>query len=199
MLSKSIAFFDFDGTVTRKDTMLELIRYARGAAAYWTGLCLISPWLVAMKAGLLSKQRAKERLLAYFFKETDEGDFASLCGSFCEKVIPRLIREDAMEAILKHRNQNTEIVIVTASAENWVAPWCIQHNLRYICTRLEIKEHRVTGKILGKNCNGPEKVSRIKEIYNTAEYETIYCYGDTKDDEGMLQLATHPFFREFVR
>lgn len=33
---KRVAVFDFDGTITRKDTLIEFIRFAKGSAAlYW--------------------------------------------------------------------------------------------------------------------------------------------------------------------
>jgi phosphatidylglycerophosphatase C len=198
-LQKSIAFFDFDGTITRKDTMLEFARYSRGSAGYWIGIGLLSPWLIAMKMGLISKRKAKEKLLTYFFEKTDLEKFNADCQSFAAHIIPRLVRQDALLAIKKHREENTAIVIVSASAENWVAPWCIQNNFQYICTRLEVKEQKITGKLLGQNCNGPEKVSRIKEKFDTAEYENIYCYGDSKGDKPMLQIATHPSYKAFKK
>jgi phosphatidylglycerophosphatase C len=198
-LQKSIAFFDFDGTITTKDTMLEFARYSCGFAGYWIGICLISPWLLAMKVGLLSKRRAKEKFLIYFFEKTDVEKFNSDCVSFTATIIPRLVKKDALLAINKHREENTDIVIVSASAENWVAPWCIQNGLQYICTRLEVKEQKITGKLLGQNCNGLEKVSRIKEKFDTADYATIYCYGDSTGDRMMLQLATHPAYRVFSK
>ena len=152
-----------------------------------------------MKMGLISKRRAKEKFLTYFFEKTDVEKFNADCLSFTANIIPRLVKQDALLAIKKHREENTDIVIVSASAENWVAPWCIQNNLQYICTRLEVKEQKITGKLLGQNCNGPEKVSRIKEKFDTAEYKNIYCYGDSKDDKPMLQLATHPSYKVFVK
>ncbi len=198
-MQKSIAFFDFDGTITRKDTLLEFARYSRGFAGYWIGICLISPWLMAMKMGLISKRKAKEKFLTYFFEKTDVEKFNAVCLSFTANIIPGLLRQDALLAIKKHREENADIVIVSASAENWVAPWCIQNNLQYICTRLEVKDQKITGKILGQNCNGAEKVSRIKERFDTAEYKNIYCYGDSKGDKLMLQLATHPSYKAFKK
>lgn len=179
--------------------MLEFTRYSRGNFGYWIGIGLISPWLIAMKLGFLSKRKAKEKFLTFFFEKTDIAKFNEDCLSFSQVIMPRLVRPDALLAIKKHQAENTDIVIVSASAENWVAPWCIQNNLHYICTRLEVKEQKITGRLLGQNCNGPEKVSRIKERYDTAEYENIYCYGDSKDDKGMLQLATHPYYKIFIR
>jgi phosphatidylglycerophosphatase C len=196
-LQKKIAFFDFDGTITTKDTMLELAKHSHGFTGYWFGMFLLSPWLLAMKTGLLSKKKAKQKFLAYFFKNTDIKKFNADCVAFTATVIPRLVKKEALLAINRHREENTEIVVVSASAENWVAPWCIQNKLQYICTRLEIKEDKITGKLAGENCNGPEKVSRIKEQFDTADYTTIYCYGDSKGDQLMLQLATHPYYRLF--
>jgi HAD superfamily hydrolase (TIGR01490 family) len=198
-LQKSIAFFDFDGTITTKDTMLEFARYCHGFTRYSIGICLISPWLIAMKFGLISKSRAKENFLTYFFGRMEVEEFNTSCLAFTAAVVPRLVKQDALLAIKKHMQDNTDIVIVSASAENWVAPWCRQNNLQYICTRLEIKGQKITGKLLGQNCNGPEKVSRIKEKFELADYKNIYCYGDSKGDKQMLQLATHPAYRVFKR
>ncbi len=198
-MQRSIAFFDFDGTITRKDTMLEFARYSRGSAHYWFGMCFISPWLIAMKMGLISKKRAKEKFLTYFFGNTDIDKFEADCLSFAADIIPRLVRQDALLALQKHREENAVIVIVSASAENWVAPWCIQNNLRFICTKLQVIEQKITGKLQGQNCNGSEKVSRIKAEFDTADFENIFCYGDSKGDKLMLQLATHPSYKVFVK
>jgi phosphatidylglycerophosphatase C len=198
-LQRSIAFFDFDGTITTKDTMFEFAKYSCGFSRYWIGICLLSPWLIAMKTGFISKRRAKEKFLTYFFKKSDVGKFNADCLSFTANIIPGLLKQDALLAIKKHQEENTDIVIVTASAENWVAPWCIHNSLQYICSRLEIKDQKITGKLLGQNCNGPEKVSRIKEKFDTAEYTNIYCYGDSEGDKPMLQLATHPSYKVFVK
>lgn len=197
-MQKSIAFFDFDGTITTKDTMLELAKYSKGTVRYWAGILLISPWLIAMKLGVVRKQTAKEKFLTYFFNNRDIKKFNDECLLFTANLLPQLIRQGALRTIKKLQEENTEIVVVSASAENWVAPWCIHNKLQYICTRLEVKNEKLTGKLAGQNCNGPEKVSRIKEKFDTADYENIYCYGDSKGDKPMLQLATHPFFRYFT-
>jgi len=198
-VQKSIAFFDFDGTITRTDSMLELAKFSSGVWTYWLGLALISPWLIAMKVGIVSNAKAKEILLTHFFGGTPVESFAEKCHLFTEKVIPKLIKEDALAAIRNHLKQNTKVVIVSASAENWIAPWCRKHNIDFIGSRLMVEENKIIGKLNGNNCSGKEKVSRIKAIYNLADYSSIYCYGDTKEDENMLELATTQFYRFFKK
>jgi len=102
-----------------------------------------------------------------------------------------------MTEIEKLKAAGAEIVIVSASAENWIQQWCRQHQLQLIATRLEIKNDRMTGRILGRNCYGQEKESRITSSYNLSQYDEIYCYGDTKGDKPMLSLATFSFYRPF--
>jgi phosphatidylglycerophosphatase C len=198
-LSKSIAFFDFDGTITKSDTMLELAKFSRGTASYFFGIFLISPWLILMKLRVISKTTAKEKLLTYFFGNIPIVDFTNTCNFFCDKLLPDLIRKDAMEAIKKHKEKNTLVVVVSASAENWVAPWCVQNNLQFICTQLVVKNGKITGKLNGKNCNGNEKVSRIQARFDLQDFSIIDCYGDTPGDYKMLQLATHPHYRVFTQ
>lgn len=177
--------------------MLELARFSRGNTRYWMGMAFISPWLIAMKLGLVTRARAKEKFLSYFFKGTEIEKFNETCRLFTQKILPEIVKDEAMAVIRKHLDKDRLVVVVTASAENWVAPWCRQNKLQYICTNLEVTANRITGKLLGPNCNGPEKVSRIREKFDTAEFSNIYCYGDSKGDLPMLSLATHPFFRTF--
>jgi phosphatidylglycerophosphatase C len=198
-LQKNIAFFDFDGTITTKDTMLEFTKFCHSTTNYWLGMLLIMPWLIGMKVRLVSKQRAKEKFITYFFGNTSESIFNDNCNLFTKKVLPHLIKADALQTIKKFQAENTKVVVVSASAENWVAPWCIQQNIDFLCTKLEVKENKITGKLLGQNCNSVEKVNRIKQQFDTASYENIYCYGDTDGDKPMLDLATHPYYRLFVR
>ncbi len=196
-MDKSIAFFDFDGTITRKDTMIELVKYAKGNFNYYKGLLLLSPWLAGMKFGLVKNSKAKEKLLTYFFKGTHIDEFDSICKQFSNNIIPKLIRPDAYESILEHKRKGHEIIVVSASAENWISHWCKENNLQYLATKLEVKTNIITGLLLGNNCNGIEKVNRINEVVDLSTYKTIFGYGDSSGDKEMLELATNNGFRVF--
>ena len=196
-MKRSIAFFDFDGTVTCKDTLFEIIKYQKGKRALYAGLFQLSPWLIAMKLRIVSNAAVKEKVLTFFFKNTPLEDFQHQCNEFIRTTLPRLIRPEALKEINKHKQNNTTVVIVTASAENWVAGWCRQNQIQCIGTKLEINDGKVTGRIYGKNCNGIEKVIRIKALFQLNAYEKILAYGDTKGDKPMLSLATLAFYKYF--
>ena len=197
-MPKTIAFFDFDGTITNRDTMLALAVYNAGRWKFMAKMAMLSPSLVALKLNLLSAQKAKQLFLKTFFGGIPVEDFNRICEQFSDKIMPSLIRKDARNAIQEHLQNGDKVVVVSASAENWIKHWCLANNISFIATRLEIKDHKITGNIEGANCNGKEKVSRIKELFNLADYERIYAYGDSAGDQMMLSIATHPGFRVFV-
>lgn len=196
-MKSSIAFFDFDGTITYKDTLFEIIKYQKGKRALYAGLIKLSPWLIAMKLHIISKAAAKEKVLTSFFKDTTLQDFQRKCDEFIATKLPQLIRPGALKEINKHKQNNTTVVIVTASAENWVAGWCRQNHIKCIATKLEIRDEKITGRIDGKNCNGIEKVNRIKALFQLDAYETILAYGDTEGDKPMLSLAAFAYYKPF--
>lgn len=196
---QAIAFFDFDGTITNKDTMLALAEYRKGKAGYLIDMLRLSPSLVALKLNLLSAQKAKQLFLRHFFGGMSAAAFNKLCEDFSANILPSLIRKDAWQAIQQHIANGDKVVVVSASAENWIAHWCNKNNIPFLGTRLEIKNDMVTGIISGINCNGKEKVSRIKEAFNLADFETVYAYGDSSGDKEMLAIATNPHFRPFTQ
>ncbi|HRP55562.1 HAD family hydrolase [Agriterribacter sp.] len=198
-MKKSIAFFDFDGTITYKDTLFEIIKYQKGSVALYLGLLKLSPWLIAFKLQIISNDTAKQKLLSHFFKDMQLMDFQNKCDAFIEQKLPGLIRHRALQQIKEHFQNNTLVVIVSASAENWVEGWCRQNNIICIATKLETREGKLTGKIEGKNCHGEEKVRRIKACFHLDEYEMISAYGDTKGDKPMLSLATSAHYKPFRR
>jgi phosphatidylglycerophosphatase C len=196
-VKKRIAFFDFDGTITTHDSLLEFIKFYKGTVKYYLGLAVNAFFIAAWKAGIISNQAAKERVLSYFFKNTPVEFFQQRCNEFAETAIPLYIRSKAVREIERLKQAGAEIVIVSASAENWLSAWCAKNELQLLATRLTITEGRLTGKINGLNCHGQEKVNRIKDAYDLSAYDEIYCYGDTKGDKPMLGLATFSFYKPF--
>lgn len=200
-MTDKIAFFDFDGTITTKDTLLEFIKFSKGAPAFYTGFLLNSPWLVAYKLKIISNQRAKEAVLRYFYGRTPLKTFEETCARFAQERLPALIRERAAKEITQLQEKGYQIVIVSASPHYWISAWAATISATLIGTRLATTtrsgETRLTGKIEGKNCYGEEKVNRIRQQFNLDEYSSIYAYGDTSGDKPMLGLGHHSFMKPF--
>ena len=197
MNGKKIAFFDFDGTITTKDSLLEIIKFLKGRTAYYTGILLNMHWFVACQVNLISASLLKEKILSYFFSGLPEKVFQEQCDLFAERLSPGFIRKGAIAEMDRLRKEGFEMVIVSASAENWIRNFAKRLSLELVATKLEVKNGLITGKIEGKNCSGGQKVIRIKERWDLTGYEEIYVYGNTPADKPMMALATQSFYQPF--
>jgi len=194
---KALALFDFDGTLTRKDTLFEMALFDKGWIAFIWGMFILLPQFLLYYLGQINAQKLKEKYLQHFFKNRDLDNWNDTCEKFSEKVLPGLIRKNALDCLLKHKSENARILVVTASCENWVSPWCRKLGIECISSEMEVFNNRITGSLLGPNCNGIEKVNRIRQYLKIETYSPIFAYGDTKGDYEMLKLADHAFLKSF--
>jgi phosphatidylglycerophosphatase C len=192
-----IAFFDFDGTITTKDTLLEFIKFSKGRFKFYLGFLLNSPWLIGMKFRVISNQTAKQRIFTWFFRNHPLDDFQEQCSRFATTAIPGLLRPKALKEIQLLQEKGATVVVVSASPENWILPWARTLSLSVISTRLETANNVLTGRIYLRNCHGKEKCARIRENYQLEDFSDIYAYGDSSGDKPMLELATKSFYKPF--
>ncbi|QSZ40920.1 HAD-IB family phosphatase [Sulfurimonas aquatica] len=136
-------------------------------------------------------------MLSYFFKGMGEIQFKKVAQEYSINHINTIIKSKVIERIIWHKEQGHMIVVVSASIECWLKPWCEQMDLGLIATKLEIRNTTIMGKLLTKNCYGIEKVNRINEIYTLADYEYIYAYRDSRGDKEMLDLANEKNYKFF--
>jgi phosphatidylglycerophosphatase C len=192
-----LALFDFDGTLTTKDSLPEFIKYAVGAPSYYLGLLLLSPVLILYLVKIISNDRAKERLISHFFKGWTAMRFKALADRFSETQIDRITKPKAMARMQWHKAQGHKVVLVSASLECWLEKWCSKNKIGLIATRLEMKDNKISGRFATKNCYGAEKEKRIKESLNLKDYDYIYAYGDSNGDREMLALADESFYQKY--
>lgn len=193
----AIALFDFDGTITTKDSLAEILKFIRGDFNYYLGILILSPIIALYKIKILSNHKAKEILLTYFLKGMNGDEFNAKCVEFSETKLPEILNNNALFEVRKHLSNNVPVVVISASAENWVKPWCEKQNIKCLSTKLEIKNGKLTGNIEGLNCSGDEKVRLINSQYNLQAFKNIYAYGDSSGDLPMLNLATEKFYKPF--
>lgn len=194
-----IAAFDFDGTISRHDSLRDLLRFAMTTPRFIRLAIRLTPTLLAFKTGRIHNDVAKERALALAFGGMRIADFERLAEAFALHALPRIIRPKALERIRWHVNQGHRVILVSASLETYLKPWALQLGFSDVCgSRLSVDETgRITGKLAGENCWGPEKVRRLEALLGKLNQYEIYAYGDTRGDQEMLSIAGHPHFRPF--
>ena len=192
-----IAFFDFDGTITKHDTLIRFIRFFVGDMKFIVGILVLLPKLIAYKFNLVSNQYIKENVTQYFFSNINIAEFKTKAEQFSLNNIDIITRKNALERIKWHQKNDHKVVVVSASIDYWLKPWCDKNNIDLIATQLEVKNNKLTGRLNNKNCFGSEKVRRIMGKYKLSNYDYIYAYGDSIGDYEMLQISSEKSYKPF--
>lgn len=198
--------FDFDGTLTKKDTLLAFIRYACGNKRFYLAMVLFSPILILMKLRLYPNWKAKQQFFSWFFKGMDIDAFNDVCNRFAYDR-KYLLRAKGIAQMHTALQGGSKVIVVSASIENWVRPF-FEHEfagmdvldsgqLQVACTKIDVRQFRVTGKFLTKNCYGREKVKRIDRTFPHRKTYTLIAYGDSAGDKAMLDYADERHYKPF--
>lgn len=192
MHNKTIAAFDFDGTITTKDTLFDFIRFYIGKHNLLKGLIILSPILISYKLGFIRNDMAKQKLFSYFFKDKSIQEFNKVSLDYVKR-IKEIVRPEILEKIKWHQAQNHIVIIISASIVNWIKPWASEMNIKAVLgTEIETKNDIIEGSFRSKNCYGQEKVNRLLTKFpNRIEY-TLYAYGDSAGDKELLAFSDHP-------
>ena len=191
----TLALFDFDGTITFRDSFAGFIRYLVGPAGFYLGVACLMPVMAAFFLGLIPSWRAKELMSMFFFGRRDFRKFEELADRYSLEELPKIVRKIASERLDWHRRRGDTVVVVSASPECWLKAWCREKGILLIATKLEVKKGRVSGRFLTKVCSGQEKIRRIEESLNLSDFDYIYAYGDTPGDKPMLAMAKEAYYR----
>ncbi len=180
---------DFDGTLTTRDSFLEFVGHNQGRHQMIFGLLRLAIPIAALKMGYDHQEHVKEKFLSLFYKGLSKKYLAQLGESFCEERLPSIIRESLLSQLLKFENEGDKIVVVSASMDFWLTPYCKKMGWDLICTQTDYTNGLFSGKFASPNCNGKEKAKRIKEEYDLKKYDKIIAYGNSKGDQAMFDLA----------
>ena len=200
-MKKKIYCFDFDGTLTTSDTLLEFIKYAKGRGRFLMVFLMYSPLLVLMKLHLYPNWKAKQQIFAHLFAGMRIEKFDALCRGFAEES-QHLLRPKGITLMHEALVAGAQVFIVSASIDNWVRPFFDIHNLKgvqVLGTQIEVEDGKLTGRFKSNNCYGKEKVHRIAEAlksFERSEYE-IEAFGDSRGDKEMLAFADKGHFKPF--
>lgn len=190
--------FDFDGTLTKKDTFLAFIEYAKGYGKTFWGFFLFSPILILMKLRLFPNWKAKQMVFSWFFKGMNINEFNQICHEFADRN-QCIIRTRGWDTIRKALANGEQVIIITASIENWVKPFFKEfgNQIKVEGTKIDVRINQITGQFLTQNCYGVEKTKRLKEVFPYRQAYELIAFGDSDGDRYLLNEADESHYKPF--
>ena len=192
-----IVAFDFDGTLTIRDSYTAFLKWRAGRVRYAWGLIRLAP---AALSYVFHRDRGRIKAAATreFLKGATRQTLEAQARQFAEQHSRSLFRPDAVAAWRRWRNDRVRLVIVTASPDLVVAPFARGLGADgLIGTELAFDAgDRATGAFATPNCRGSEKVRRLQAAYGP-DVVIKAAYGDTAGDREMIAAAEIPGYQVF--
>ena len=188
-----LALFDFDGTLTTKDTFRGFIYFSSGPVRTGIGSVLLGPLVVGYRRGVVSGATLRRAAAAFCFRGRAVEDLDGY-GRRYARTFDALVRPSTLARLEWHRAKGDRIVIVSASLSTYLRPFAESLGVELICTELAARGGVHTGFFRGGDCSGEEKARRVRARYALGDYENIHAYGDTREDHALLRLANRRYF-----
>jgi HAD superfamily hydrolase (TIGR01490 family) len=189
-----LALFDFDGTLTERDTFRDFVLTAVPRHRKWAGAALLAPVVAGYQLGLVSPVSIRAAIVRMGFTGMPLARAQQEADQFAAR-LPSLIRPQARKRLDWHRARGDRIVVVSAGLELYLRPWCRAESIDLLGSRLQQVRGRLSGRFEGPQCAGREKATRVRAAYSLALYDRIYAYGDTSEDRALLGLAHERWYR----
>lgn len=193
---KKLYCFDFDGTLTYRDTMFLYLK-SYDKKKFYRQFVKHTPLFILLKLGLIEAEKVKRSFISGVLKGEKKEKLELKAQKFFEEQYPQIIRKNALDFIENMDRENTESLIITASVDLWVKPFADKFQIKLLATEAEFRNGIFTGNFATKNCNGREKVNRIKKEIENEKFDKIIAFGDTSGDKEMLAFADESHFKFF--
>lgn len=195
-MSKVVAFFDFDGTLTHGDSLLPFLRMVRGTPRFVMDILAASPYLVAYALWGMRNDVAKEALLRQSLGGIPISVLRNLGKQFAKHSIPSMLRKDTLDHLRDHQKQGHCCVLVSASLDIYLEPWAKAAGFEHCIASSLVADNDgfATGKLQEGNCHGKDKVRRIQLFLEKIGMPDItYGYGNSRGDLPMLTFVNKGF------
>ena len=189
-----VAYFDFDGTITYKDTLVPFVRYVVGFWSFWLKIILVLPALILYALNIKDNQATKIKFLTVMVGGMKYSEVDKKAKLFADTMLDKYINPLTYSKMEYHLEHKHSVILVSANLAIYLRYWVTNHNLSgVIATELEHDDGIITGNLATPNCYGPEKVKRINKFLaipsKKDEFKYSYGYGNSKGDYELLEFV----------
>lgn len=194
---RSAAFFDLDKTIIARSSALAFGKPFRAGGLINRRVALKTAYaqLVFHFAGADAEQMDRMRdSITEMCTGWDVRQVREIVAETLVEIVDPLIYDEAATLIEEHKAAGREVVIVSSSGEEVVAPIGVLVGAdRVIATRMVVEDGRYTGQI-DYYAYGPAKAAAMRAVAEAAGYDLAdcYAYSDSITDLPMLDTVGHP-------
>lgn len=201
---RRIAAFDFDGTVSRRDTLVPFLVRVSGRRRFASTSARLGLSGVAGRGSadlprldVRDRDQVKERLLAELFRGRWERDLRRAGELYARDLLSDQLRPEVLGRIDQHRAAGHEVLFVSASLVYYLEPLAALLGVQgVLAVEPEVVDGRLTGALSRPNVRAEQKALRLREWLGAPdtgplEGVELWAYGNSSGDHALLELSHH--------
>jgi phosphatidylglycerophosphatase C len=196
--TQTLAVFDFDGTITNRDSVNDFLIWKFGLVRFFLSYFFMLPLIVLYFFKIVKNSTIKKAQIFFFLRKRTLNEFIIDSHNYAEKRLHKIVRQDAISTIKSHHQKGHTLIIISSSFPYWIEAWATNYSFHHVIgTKLSPVNGLINTSALCKNCYGEQKVNSLRELYPNLSDFTIYVYGDSDGDKELLEIASYPNYKIF--
>ncbi|EOZ4914829.1 TPA: HAD-IB family phosphatase [Pseudomonas aeruginosa] len=192
-----LSVFDFDGTLTYRDSFVPFLRFAFGNRVFVRRMLRMAGPSLAYLCRRIGHDDLKARLIATFLTDVPVHVLEERALAYQNRFWETLMRPHALTAVADQVSSGSTVTICSASPSLLLRPFAEKLGVHLIATELEVVDGVLTGRIVGRNCRRDEKVCRLERHYGPLTQYSLRAWGDSRGDTELLAAALERFWKPF--
>lgn len=194
-----LSVFDFDGTLTHRDSFVPFLRFAFGRRTFARKMMrMVLPTLKCLRRKL-TRDELKEVLISTFLTGVNAQWVKEKAEVYCAKNFEKMMRPRGLMAVAAELRSGAEVTLCSASPAIVLQPFAERLGVKLIGTQLEVVDGVLTGRINGHNCRCDQKIQRLEQVYGPLNQLHLRAWGDSRGDYELLTAARDYHWRHFHR
>lgn len=197
---RHVAAFDFDGTVSKRDTLVPFLARVAGPSRFAAVCGRLGLHGARKTVDIRNRDDIKAAMLRLLFAGHSEDELRTRGERYAGELLRGRLRPFVVDRVRHHVERGDDTLFVSASLVYYLEPIAEHFGLRgVIGVEPEVRDGRLTGELARPNVRAEEKAVRLREWLDAPpEGELhgveLWAYGNTSGDHALLDLARHRFW-----
>jgi phosphatidylglycerophosphatase C len=197
---RAVAAFDFDGTLSRRDTLVPFLAQVGGRRRFAQICSQLGLSGARRQVDLRDRDGLKEELIRRLFTGMPEEQLRHLGQRYARDLLSDQLRPDVLTRLEDHRRADHEVVFVSASLVYYLEPLAEMLDLQgVLAVEPEVRDGVLTGSLVRPNVRAEQKALRLREWLaehgsRSVDDLELWGYGNSSGDHALLRMSDHAYW-----
>ena len=203
---RRVAAFDFDGTLTTRDTLVPFLYRVSGPRQFATATAKLGIKGSLRRIPITDRDHVKELMIRELLGGRQEADLRALGQEYATEILAKRMNDAVLQRLRNHVDRGDEVLFVSASLVYYLDPIAELLDVdAVIAVEPRSADGTLDGSLTHPNVRAQQKAIRLSEWLSANDHSDgpgelhespveLWAYGNSSGDHELLDMADHPFW-----